>query len=291
MRAQDMDALSREAGSIRPRRVTFDWERTPLHWIPGDAYGTHLINVLHMLLPAGERWFVRVYKEALPLVTDPGLRERMRGFMGQEAVHAAAHQAYLERLRAQGIDPSGFVAWVEWLLDGVFDARLAPPPLRRAWLEVRLAGIAAIEQLTCALASWILDARALDAAGADPTMLDCLRWHGAEEIEHRAVAQETLEHIAASPYRRRLEGTLIVVPLISVLWHQGTRYLARRDPARPGWGFGRYLARVRAGRAPGKELLAAIGRSLRPGHDPAREARLEDAQAYLARSPAVAALS
>lgn len=49
---------------ITPRRVSFDWHRTPLHWIPDEPTATHVINVLHLLLPAGERWFVKVFKEA-----------------------------------------------------------------------------------------------------------------------------------------------------------------------------------------------------------------------------------
>lgn len=38
---------------IAPRRVSFDWSRTPRHWIPGEPTATHVINVLHLLLPAG----------------------------------------------------------------------------------------------------------------------------------------------------------------------------------------------------------------------------------------------
>lgn len=60
--------------AIAPRRVSFDWKSTPLHWIPDEPTATHVINVLHLLLPAGERWFVKVFKEGLPLVTDPALR-------------------------------------------------------------------------------------------------------------------------------------------------------------------------------------------------------------------------
>ncbi|MEV0480611.1 metal-dependent hydrolase [Streptomyces sp. NPDC050508] len=55
-----------EHHAIVPRRVSFDWSHTPLHWIPDEPTATHVINVLHLLLPAGERWFVKVFKEGLP---------------------------------------------------------------------------------------------------------------------------------------------------------------------------------------------------------------------------------
>ena len=53
------------------RMVRFDWTDTPLHWVPDDPFSTHMINVLHLLLPAGERWFINVVNEAAPLVDDP----------------------------------------------------------------------------------------------------------------------------------------------------------------------------------------------------------------------------
>jgi uncharacterized protein len=41
-----------------------------------------------------------------------------------------------------------------------------------------------------------MDSRHLqhDAIGTDPVMLDMLRWHGAEEVEHKAVAFDTMKH-------------------------------------------------------------------------------------------------
>ena len=43
---------------LHPRDVPFDWSELPMHWIPGEPFATHLLNVLHLLLPEGERWFV-----------------------------------------------------------------------------------------------------------------------------------------------------------------------------------------------------------------------------------------
>ncbi|MFF4754861.1 metal-dependent hydrolase [Streptomyces sp. NPDC002514] len=43
---------------LKPRKVSFSREDTPLHWVPDDPFTTHTLNVLHLLLPAGERRFV-----------------------------------------------------------------------------------------------------------------------------------------------------------------------------------------------------------------------------------------
>ena len=76
---------------LQARNVEFDWSDLPMHWIPGDPFSTHVLNVLHLLLPAGEEWFVETFKEALPLIEDEKLREDVVGFIGQEAMHPNAH--------------------------------------------------------------------------------------------------------------------------------------------------------------------------------------------------------
>ncbi len=68
--------------ALHARDVEFDWAGLPLTWIPGEVFACHLINVLHLLLPEGERWFVKGFSEALPLIEDEQLRENVVGFIG-----------------------------------------------------------------------------------------------------------------------------------------------------------------------------------------------------------------
>jgi uncharacterized protein len=269
---------------IRPRRVRFDWAGTPIHWIPGDPFAAHLIDVLHLLLPAGEQWFVDVYREALPAIRDERLRADVRGFMGQEAIHARAHAVVLEHLATHGIEPVPYTRKIDWMFERLLGPRV---PLR--W---RIAIIAAVEHFTCVLGVWILGARALDRAGADRTMMDLLRWHGAEEIEHRSVAFDVNEHLGG-PFRYpiRIAAMLVTAAVLVFLWDSGTRFLVRHDPAlrdrRFGWRD--FFRAVRARRAPGLELVRAIPRYLRLRHHPRNEASSEAALAYLTTSPAVLA--
>ncbi|MBZ0233597.1 MAG: metal-dependent hydrolase [Deltaproteobacteria bacterium] len=274
-------------GEIRPRRVSFDLSGTPVPWIPGDRFTSHVTDVLHLLLPAGERWFVDVYREALPLVRDARLRADMKGFMGQEATHARVHDLVLDHLRANGVETEPFTRRVEWMFEHVFGAH--PPrgvPLTpRLWLELRLGGIAAVEHFTCVLGRWICErSAALDAAGADRAMLALLRWHGAEEIEHRAVAFDTLAHVAGRrAYVWRAIGMLLAVPILTWLWDRGTDYFIDRDPvmADTRVGHGDFVRAVRQRRVPGRALVTAIPRFLSRGYHPRHEASSEVARAYL----------
>ncbi|MCF2527102.1 metal-dependent hydrolase [Yinghuangia soli] len=275
---------------IRPRRVAFDWQDTPVHWIPGDAPSTHLINVLHLLLPAGEKWFVQVYKEALPLITDDKLREDVRGFMGQESVHSYSHAAVLDHLRAQGIETRGYTQRLEWFFfDFLGDKPYIPMP-KGEWLRFRLSLIAAIEHFTALLGAWVLDAEELDIIGADPMMLDLLRWHGAEEVEHRSVAFDLYQHLGGPlRYPRRIEGMLFTAPMLLWLWQMGASYLMRQDPTIPDrrYKFRDMMRASAQGRVPSYvELIVAIPRYLKPSYHPEGEASTQKALDYLASSPA-----
>jgi predicted metal-dependent hydrolase len=274
--------------------VRFDWTDTPLHWVPGDAQTTHTINVLHLLLPAGEKWFVDVYRQALPLITDDRLRQDVRGFMGQEAVHSRAHAVVLDHLRDQGLDATPYTERVEWLFSRLLGeeplGRAVPARFRRFWLVQRLAIIAAIEHFTAMLGVWILDSKPLDDAGADRTMLDLLRWHGAEEVEHRSVAFDLYQHVNGR-YLRRVQAMIGAVLAMTSLWVVGVRFFMRNDPLRPGKPTLRAFVRAgRRGTLPtAGEIARSVPRYLRRDHHPSQEGSTEQALAYLASSPAAAA--
>lgn len=189
--------------AIAPRRVSFDWDGTPLHWIPDEPTATHVINVLHLLLPAGERWFVKVFKEALPLVDDPQLLKDVKGFMGQEATHSVQHAYVLNHLARQRLDTEAFTKYVDFLFEKLLGEQppFGVPIPSEEWLRFRLSVIAAIEQFTAVLGDWVLHAEGLDRADADKIMLDLLRWHGAEEVEHRAVAFDMYQHCCGEDRR------------------------------------------------------------------------------------------
>ncbi|MFI5529819.1 metal-dependent hydrolase [Kitasatospora sp. NPDC051853] len=278
---------------LEPRDVHFDWAALPLHWIPDEPMATHTVNVLHLLLPEGERWFVELFKEALPLITDDQLREEVLGFIGQEAIHAEAHQEVLDHLLGQGLDPRPYVRQVTWLFHRILGPRPGQSPLqRREYLIERVAFVAAIEHFTAFLGNWVLNSPGLDRAKADPTMLDLLRWHGAEEVEHRSVAYDLMVHLDPG-YLRRLRGMAIAGPTLVHLWVRGVRFLLAADPSlrgtvRPTWREAQQIARRGLLPEPVKALRSAL-RYFRPGYHPTQEGSSSQALAYLAASPAARA--
>ncbi|WP_043265275.1 metal-dependent hydrolase [Streptomyces sp. CT34] len=284
--------------TIAPRRVAFDWRRTPLQWIPDEPTATHVINVLHLLLPAGERWFVRVFKEALPLVRDEQLLQDVKGFMGQEATHSVQHSYVLEHLAHQGLDTAPYTRHVDFLFSYLLGDKppFGLPVPETEWLRFRLSLIAAIEQFTAVLGNWVLDADGLDRAGPDPVMLDLLRWHGAEEVEHRAVAFDMYQHTGGEEparHARRILGMSVTAPVLIYLWAWGASYLLRHDPqlaTRSRYSLREHNRAIHKGLLPSwRELGAAIPRYLRRSYHPSQEGSLRTAVSYLASSPAARA--
>ncbi|MFJ3497268.1 metal-dependent hydrolase [Streptomyces sp. NPDC086091] len=284
--------VEEERVALKARKVAFSWEDTPLHWVPGDPFATHTINVLHLLLPAGERWFVHVYKQVLPLIRDDRLREDVIGFIGQEAMHSQAHDEVLPHLREQGLDPTPYTAQVDWMFEKLLGDRTLPPGRARCWwLLERVAFIAAIEHYTAFLGDWILNAEELDRRGADPTMLDLLRWHGAEEVEHRSVAFDLFTHVDGG-YRRRVRTWAIAFAALLFLWQRGARFFMTHDPTLSGGQatFKDFWLRGRRGTLPATgALLRSIPRYLSRGYHPSQECSTAQAVAYLAASPAALA--
>lgn len=284
------------AHKLLPRRVRFDLSRSPLHWIPHDPEAAYIINSIHLLLPAGEFWFCRVYNKALPLVRNAKLKDDVQGFVRQEALHARAHESALEDyFRAHGIE----IDSVLQVANFVFGRLLEERPLGRGFLarrlekwqlRQRLAIIAAIEHYTCVLGKWVLEAESLDAPGIDPVMLDLFRWHGAEEVEHRHVAHELHEHLGGSVAERRLWAVVAFPALLGLVAISGS-HLMRQDPGvGPDLFFRRWWKASRRGTLPRLESLGLAGlRYFHPDYHPDNEATLQTALDYFARSPAVQA--
>ncbi len=92
-----------------------------------------------------------------------------------------------------------------------------------------------------------------------PMMLDLLRWHGAEEVEHRSLVYDVYQHVCGS-YTIRAFSMLMTAPLFIGWWVAGARYLMAHDPT-----IDRQVAL--AGLVPGGPRLPTSGSVETPGDD------------------------
>ncbi|WP_405053976.1 metal-dependent hydrolase [Svornostia abyssi] len=287
MGVQTYDA---EALSITPRDVQFDWDDLPLHYVEGQPIATHITNVMHITLPEGERAMVQALSDALPLVKDERLRDEMIGFIGQEEIHSSSHEDLHVYLDKHGLDVGPIVGKLEWLVDRVFNRPGLRGRAKHAWLCERLALSAALEHYTAVMGEWVLDADGLDKA-MHPMMLDLVRWHGAEEVEHRNVAFDAYMYVDGSYFRRARTGVMASF-LLLVIFAWATTHLYRNDPTRSEQRFWLFqlVDAARRGLIPsGAHFITEVPVYLRRDFHPSQMGPIDKALRYLARSPAAQA--
>jgi len=203
--------------SIVPRDFDVDLAAVPRAWFGGDQVATDISNGVNLLFPHGERFFVRSVKHFLADITDPALRDQIKGFFGQEGRHAHAHDELNAVLRAQGYEIDAFLASYKRITDWI-EARSSP--------KLRLAATAAAEHFTASLAEGAFNRGVLDAA--DPRIQKLLAWHAAEEIEHKAVAFDVLQAVDPS-YALRMIGLAYATVMLGGFWFWAARELMKQD--------------------------------------------------------------
>ena len=288
--------------SIKPRKVKFEWKDTPIDWIPNQPFISYFINEINMILPAGEFWFCRLYNKVLPQITDEKLKEDVRAFIRQEAMHAQSHNsANKEYLTIRNIDVDRNLKLMDLLFTKVLaDKPLTfipvPGPLEHQWDLFRLGIIATVEHMTCVLGKYVLYNKKWEELGADANMLDLVKWHGAEEIEHRTVAFDLYRHLGGG-YISRYYQSLLVIAAVIGLWVDGAAHIMRQDPRfadkKPAlykpWIWREWVRIAQTDNRLMPHPLWLVSQQLgylMPWYDPVHEAKTEDAIAYLDKSPA-----
>lgn len=198
-----MTISSTPAGvSVAPRHIRFDVSgELKTLWHGNDAFRTAFFNALSLQFPDGEQQFINAVRMYRDQIDDPKLKEEIRGFIGQEALHSREHKEYNEALKARGYDIDALDKRFRRHMDWVANL----PPSRQ------LAGTCGAEHYTAVLANSILGhPEWMD--GATPTMQRLWRWHAIEETEHKSVAFDVYRHCVGNERLRR-------IVFLFVTWH------------------------------------------------------------------------
>ena len=94
-----------EGVSVSPRHIHFDVsEDLKSFWHGNNAFRTAFFNALSLQFPDGEQQFINAVRLYRDRIDDPKLKQEIRGFIGQEALHSREHKSYNEALKARGYD-------------------------------------------------------------------------------------------------------------------------------------------------------------------------------------------
>ncbi len=214
--------------SVRRPGLEYPDGSLPKYFVADDIVRSHIAAMLSAVFPEGEDFFVRSVRNYRDKITDPELKEQVKGFIGQEALHGREHRAFNERLQDLGY-PTRFTDRRVKIGLSIL-GKVAP---RRTQLAVT----AGLEHYTATLAEAILREDAARAEFGSDEVRTLFTWHALEETEHKSVAFDVFQHVCGKRYVRL--GTMYAIHLgflvamsTSVAFSVALDRDARRHPIR-----------------------------------------------------------
>jgi predicted metal-dependent hydrolase len=201
------EAITRARGrNIKPRAMELEIPANlPRYWMGGDPYATHMLNALSITFPPGERLFMAAVRALRDRVQDPALKEQVKGFLAQEALHSREHStlnAWLERL---GYPAAKFEQEVA---DDIAHRRSQRGPYQD------LAVTCALEHFTAIMAeSWLKHPELRERCHRDVRAL--WLWHAVEELDHKAVAFDVYQAAGGAYSQRAVTMLFVTIGLIA----------------------------------------------------------------------------
>lgn len=226
-----MESLTND---IKVRNVSFAFDQVPKHWVLDNPVMTHFINSMHIVFPDGEKFFIRSVRKFSKEIEDKQLKKDIKGFCGQEGIHAREHERFWEVMEEQGLKPEGFA---EFLSQTAFKGKYSLEQLilkglnkisPRLGEKMGLSITAGLEHYTAILANALFHEPIASNKHMAPQMLELLHWHASEEIEHKAVCFDVLQKVDDS-YVLRVTGMGVATVMLWSYLGIGQLYFLYQD--------------------------------------------------------------
>lgn len=250
---------------IKVRRIAFSYPEGAMNhlYADGDLILSHLVAVLSALFPEGEDFFIRAVRHYSDQITDPDLKEAVKGFIGQEVTHSREHRDLNDRLQEMGYPTRTVDKFTKWLLKDVPEKRFVPvSPL------FNLAVTAGLEHYTASLAEMLLtSSEARDLLG-NTEVRNTLLWHALEESEHKAVSFDVYRAVGGTEKMRTRTFTLVSALFIIILVSATAASMAQDRASYSPVRLVRSVKRVWNSPLLTRELLRTIRTYLHKGFHP-----------------------
>lgn len=184
----------------QPLRVEWPID-LPMNWNDNSPFKTQFLNALSVNFPEGERFFIDSIKPFKDQITNQQQLNEFEEFVKQENWHRYVHVQYNEWMERKGLPAKQ----VENKMNNFWHK------LANRWSERScLAATVCIEHITATNAELFLKFRTT-LRKMHPHFEQVWRWHGIEEIEHKAVAMDVYWAIGGEVWRRRLAMLIVLV--------------------------------------------------------------------------------
>ncbi|BBY55265.1 metal-dependent hydrolase [Mycobacterium koreense] len=245
------------------RRIRFgfgDDDSYGKYFVNDDIVFSHFVAGLSGAFPPGEESFIRSVRRFADDISDPVLKKRVVGFIGQEAMHGQEHRRLNEKLIEKGYP----IGW--WDSETLKDRQIRAET--RLPARVHLAMTAAAEHYTAVLAERVLSSDEIQRIPGEPEFWNLLNWHVLEELEHKSVAFDAYRAVGGTETMRiavmaALYVLTLPVSLLSLAASLAQDPVARRQPVR--------LIREAYSLARGpvfRGIMGELARYLKPGFHP-----------------------
>lgn len=213
--------------TITAREVSFNYSdamRQNRHWHANDPVTTHFINALQATFPDGEKFFIESMRDTREQLDQSRLPEKLkediRLFIRQEALHGLEHESWCRALEDAGY--TGLAKYHQEQKELREWSRQKIKPLDR------LATTVANEHFTATIASLALNKRPELIEDAAEPFRSALIYHSLEEVEHKAVCYDLFCHAGGS-YGQRMWGLFISILTTIYLVRRRHVYLLQHD--------------------------------------------------------------
>lgn len=212
---------------LKVRRVNFKFDKgAPRFYYKNNPFSTHFINVLHLLFPTGERFFVNAVLKHQKEIQGEKLKKQVRNFCGQEGIHSAMHQRFWDILRANGYEFKGY----EKHIDNLLHKLVAKIEIEGTKINnVDLVATVCLEHFTALFGHAIFQHIDIGEHTVPQDIAELFQWHAAEEIEHKHVAFDVLKQVDQDEYIKRVIAMPIATAILYFYLGVGTVMMIYQD--------------------------------------------------------------
>jgi len=212
---------------IKVRKVNFRINKElNRFYYKGNPFSTHFINVLHILFPTGERFFVNSVLKHQKQITDEKLKKQMRNFCGQEGIHSSMHERFWNILNENGYIIKGYENHIDNLLHNVV-AKIESEGTRLN--NVDLVATVCLEHFTALFGHALFANVDLSEEKVPQDMAELFLWHASEEIEHKSVAFDVLQEVDKDEYVKRIIAMPVATAILYFYLSIGTIMMLYQD--------------------------------------------------------------
>lgn len=212
---------------IKVRRVNFQFNnKNPRFYYKNNPFSTHFINVLHIVFPTGERFFVNSVLKHQKQITDEKLKKQVRNFCGQEGIHSSMHERFWTILKNNGYEIKGFEEHIDNLLHRII-AKIEIEGTRIN--NIDLVSTVCLEHFTALFGHALFAHVETNPEAVPEDMAELFLWHAAEEIEHKNVAYDVFQLVDKDEHQKRIILMPIVTALLYFYLSMGTIMLMYQD--------------------------------------------------------------